>query len=225
MIAPIGPFFIPIDLGTGIPPTMLNWIEDEDVRSIVSDHFRLSFRWTEDRWSHTIGFGVGTENEIPPIIFSQEAGSDPSMGPLLSPVLQELHVQHDPGNPGKIQALLVGKSGAHHFSAVFSVKEDDGLVVLSVEIADRCQESQDRASSTYLVELPAGNLKDAGPSMICWELPAEAGATLSMTCTSPTRLDLHQFGRRGSHVQASFPEADQSSTRLWNYSWSFHRAS
>lgn len=221
--APIGPLFILIDLETGIPSTMLNWIEDEDVRSIVADQFRLSFHWTEDRWRHTIGFETGTD--LAPIIFSQEAGSDSSTSPLLSPALQELHVQQDPGESGTIQALLVGKSGAHHFSAVFSVKEAPGRVVVAVEIADRCQASQDRASSTYLVDLPAGNLLDAGPSSICWERPAEAVSTLSLTCTAPTRLDLKQFGRRGAHVQASSAEADHASTRLWNYTWSFRRDS
>ncbi len=72
---------------------------------------------------------------------------------VVSPAYQQLQFQED----GRaVQALLVGQSGPHHFSAVFAVEERDvstaGRPRSTVDVADRCRGPVEALASTYTVD-------------------------------------------------------------------------
>src|SRR5437868_6250030 len=91
----------------------------DDRRAIVVPSLRLEFRWAADRWTHAID-GV-SESGLVRIVRAIEGDPDrDDPARVVSPAYQQLHFQ---SADGLAQALLVGQSGLHHFSAVFTLRE------------------------------------------------------------------------------------------------------
>ena len=112
---------------------MLELVVDGDRRSIATPGLRLAFRWQMDRWLHAVEVGPSLRPVAWPIE-GDPTRDDPSR--VVSPAYQQLEFQEGGGGH---QALLVGQSGPHHFSAVFTVRGGEKGAEISVDVADRCR--------------------------------------------------------------------------------------
>jgi hypothetical protein len=189
--------------------------ESDERHAIHASGFRLSFFWVDDRWSHSID--VEQDSRFQQIAVSLEGEAD--AGRIISPALQQLQIQHPHDDPEVLQALLVGLSGAHHFSVVFTVRERQDSVCLSVEVADRCRLELSALASTYVVDLPSSQIVDASTTGVSWSLPSSSNRLLSFESVSPTRTDLREAGRRGCQLQACPPILAGQPTHCWTYRW------
>lgn len=193
-------------------------IEDKgDVRSIVGPGFALIFRRLGDRWTHSIEVArtEGGPRETVATSLEWDADRDDPTR-VASPVIQELQLQGI--ERGRRQALGIGMSGSHHFSAAFEVTGKDGNVSLTVDIADRCREpGLASLASTYTALLRSGDLLACDDSAITWDL----GRRLLRFAAGPsTRVALAEAGRRATRVQALAEIGVAGATRRWQYSWS-----
>ncbi len=194
---------------------------DGDVRSIVGRGFYLAFNRFGDRWTHAIGFGWTPEGNREHVARGVEwdAERDDPAG-VVSPVFQDLRFQVDAG--GMPQALLLGMSGRHHFSATFEVASTDGVETLSVDVADRCRETGISAvASTYTVTLPLGELAAADEPVIAWDLWRQR---IAFRAGPATRVALAEAGPGATRVQATAEIGLGVPTRRWQYSWSLSRS-
>ena len=115
-----------------------------------------------------------------------------------------------------MQALLVGLSGSHHFSAVFELEEHEGGAVLDVDVADRCRAPIEALACTYWVDARSGDLLGAGPSGIQWSL---ASGRLDFEASEPGSVQLSEAGRRATRVQANASLVPGAYTHRCLYRW------
>lgn len=187
-------------------------LDDEDDRkSVVLSGLRVEFLWVEDRWSHALK--VGEDRRI---VLSVEGGDDPSR--VVSPAYQQFHWHEDGG-----EAMLIGQSGPHTFSAVFRLSASEAGAVLSVDLADRCREPVNALACTYVADLNSGNLDSADSASIVWSLGEPAGR-LSLDSEGSTTLSLAEAGRRGTQVQALGAIDPEALTHRLAYRWSWTRS-
>jgi hypothetical protein len=165
---------------------MIEIVERDDERSVVSPTSRLIFRRDGKRWSHAIevaGFGS----------FAESVEADPSRDDprrVVSPTYQELHFER---RGHAVLALLVGQYGPHHFSAAIRVEEHEGDgppgMSLLVDAADRCRSEVHALAATYVARTPIGMLRAATDRDISWDLRSaevklgvggEGGSTVSL---------------------------------------------
>jgi len=201
----------------------------DDRQAIVAGDFRLTFRWAGDRWAHELEHRGPRDPR--PLARSFEAAAEHD-GParVVSPAFQQLSFQEV--GP-KIQALLVGQSGPHHFSAVFEVEgrksrrsddwpypEDPQTVAIKVEVADRCRAPVEGLASTYRVAADSGELSGEppgdGPPELTWDLGPNR---LGFVAPPPARVALAEDGRRATRVQAVAASPPGLSTYRWTYYW------
>jgi hypothetical protein len=192
-------------------------IEDEgDSRSIIGRDFALVFHPLGDRWTHSVEAARtagGPRETIATATEWDAERDDPTR--VVSPVFQEIQF-HEAGS-GRPQALLLGMSGRHHFSAAFVVEEKEGGVTLSVDVADRCREAGSTLlASTYTALLHSGELSECDESRIAWDL---GGRRLTLAAGPSTRVGLAEAGRRATRVQALADIGVAGPTRRWQYSW------
>lgn len=192
------------------PRSMLELVSEGDRRSIVTSSLRLEFRWSEDRWIHAIE-PIPSSRPIVRTIEGDLDSDDPTR--VVSPAYQQLEFQErDAG----LQALLVGQSGPHHFSAVFTVEESRGVSNISVDIADRCRSPVESLTCTYWVDVVSGDLLAADPSLIQWRL---GSGQLDFLATQPGSAQLSEAGRRATRVQANASLVRGSNTHRCLYQW------
>lgn len=186
--------------------------ESADILAIDALGVRLAFRRDGDRWTHAIEIVEGGASRE--LARAVEGGDDPGRVP--SPAFQELQFQREGDGAEVIQALLVGRSGPHYASAVFTVRETAGEVRIEVEVADRCREPIASLASTYVVGLSTDLLGDASPSRVSWDLRP---GVLAIEAADPSRLDLREAGRRAALVQASARIEPGRASHCWSYAW------
>jgi len=176
-----------------VPGITRSFDESGEVQAIIASAFRLAFQWAGQRWTHSIEVGGSR------VASAIEGGEHDDPARVVSPAYQQLQFQEgDAGNPA--QALLVGQSGKHHFSAVFTVREaENGQVELEVDVADRCRAAVEALACTYRVDLPSGDLLAADPDRAEW---AVGGGKLAFEAVAPGRIGLAEAGRTATHVQA-----------------------
>lgn len=198
---------------------MLTLDESDGRAAILADGCRLVFLWADDRWTHRFEVGEGDLSRT--IASAIEGEADPTR--VIGPAYQQMHLQHPSDRPEVIRAFLVGQSGPHHFSAVFTVSEVEAedMVRITVEVADRCRAEVVALASTYAVDLPTSNLLDAGQAVVSWTLPTEPSGALCFEAELPTRLDLREAVRRGVYAQAAASIEPERSTHSWSYAWTF----
>ena len=186
-------------------------VTDGDCRAIVARTLRLAFRWTGDRWAHALELPGG---DPLPIVRSLEGDPDRDHSArVVSPAYQQLEFQE---RGATWQALLVGQSGPHHFSAVFELTEAADAVEVAVDVADRCRAPIEALACTYLIEALSGDLIDAGPTGVAWSL---ATGRLDFRTTDPAHTQLAEAGRRASRVQANFALLPGVQTHRGAYQW------
>ena len=191
--------------------------EGEDLRSIKARGLRLVFRWTGARWEHWLDHQPDDRSR--PRVLAVSVEDDPTRADparVVSPAFQQLHFQAE--GPA-IRALLVGQSGPHHFSAVFTVEEQDaGHVSIRVDVADRCRAPIEILASTYIVDARSGELREASPSLAAWDLGPDLGC-LTFFAGKPAQVALAEAGRAATQIQAyDGPEANSATHRLF-YQW------
>jgi hypothetical protein len=185
--------------------------EGGDRPAIVTPRLRLTFQWTGDRWSHAL--------EWPGVVVARSVESDPRRerdepARVISPAYQQVGFQR---NGARVQALLVGQAGAHHFAAAFTVKEIGGATIVEVDVADRCRSDVSALASTYAVSLTSSDLRDADPARIVWEI---AGERLTFeSAEPPSLLTLAEAGRSATRVQAGATIRPETATQRWAYRW------
>ena len=215
-------------MSRGALPEIIGIESGEGRRSIVTPSLRLTFDWDGDRWSHRL------EDNTTPVAFclvrSIEArpGED-DLAQIASPVYQHLAFQR--GAAG-IQALLVGQAGARHDSAAFTVREGAEGVTIEADVASRCRSSESAPCCAYTVAAAPGDLSDAGPGRIAWEVAAPRAGRLVLESATPpdppALLTLAESGRRATHVQADAIVVAGAATQRLGYRWRWtvspHRA-
>jgi hypothetical protein len=190
-----------------------------DTRSIMTPSFRLVFSWTGDRWAHELRCGgdAGWYRLAGSVEASPKHG-DRASAP--SPAYQQIDLQHGRSGP---QALLVGQSGPHHYSAVFTVREHDASVQVEVDVADRCRSASEDLACPYRVEATPGDLGEAGDARIVWSLGASRLGRLALVSAgplaSPTRLILAEAGRSACQVQVLAQVRAATPTNRCIYQW------
>jgi hypothetical protein len=189
--------------------------EDGDVYRIVGRHLGLDFAHVGDRWHHCLM--ISRHPFGPRELFARPQEGDElrdSPSRVLSPVFQELQLQIDA--EGRAQALVLGRSGPHHFSAAFLLDEVDEKERLSVDVADRCREPVECLASTYVMLWGSGDLTTSDESSINW---LRRSFMLTFAAGPSTRLGMAETGRHAVLVQALPCKIDASPSRRWQYSW------
>jgi hypothetical protein len=202
---------------------------DGDRRMIVAGAFRLAFSWTGERWAHSLEHRGRDETSHRVLAISVEGDperDDPAR--VVSPTFQDLQFQEDGST---IQALLVGQSGPHHFSAVFSVEqrfqgEGHGWpyadppyeIHIKVDVADRCRSPIEALASTYTVDATSSDLIDARPTVAAWDLGANR-LTFATDYGGPTQVAWAEAGRRATLVQALAGLDRAGATHRFQYLW------
>jgi hypothetical protein len=198
---------------------------DEDRCAIHTADLRLAFAWTGDRWSHLLVLGRGGRRRSFADSIEQPEGGEPSR--VLSPTFQDMHVQE---GRNAIVALLVGKSGPHHFSGSFHVSEslDSGerRSMVIAELADRCLDPIDSVASTYQIHHfgVRSMLVDSGSTTARWTTEAEGtSVSLDVTGASGTteagHLALAQPNLQHLWAQITARQSSDLATRRWSYRW------
>ncbi len=193
--------------------------QDEE-QAIVAGVFRLAFRWTGDRWRHVLEIGAEPSERV---ALAHSFESDPDRDDparVVSPVFQELHFQGGDPEP-EAQALLVGRAGPHHFSAVFSVREMPNEVSVEVDLAVRCRATVESLASTYVIEAVGSDLLDADTNHMLWKIANLPSGRLALEATSPARVALAEAGRRGAQaqVQARVDPANHTQRCIYHWRW------
>jgi hypothetical protein len=192
-------------------------IEQDESHLCIVWGVGLLFLRKDDRWVHVVQATRPPFLSRPLIVASHEwdeARDDPER--VASPVFQELQLHRDAD--GRPHVLLLGMSGAHHFSADFLCEDRDGMSRIAVDVAERCRRADASFhASTYDVDLDSGQLAAADASTIAWD--ADAGR-LTLAAGPSTSLAMAEAGRRATRVQALAEIGVVVATRRWQYSWS-----
>jgi hypothetical protein len=190
-----------------------------DRQELVTPHLRLRFDWLLDRWIHAIDLLRAGAWEC--VLESVESPPDEVLGGrVVSPAYQQSRLET--GQRGT-QVLLLGQSGHHHFSAVFSMTELNDSVRVEVDIADRCREPVSSLSATYRLNLPATAIECADASLATWRT-IDLGGSLDFGSFGPasdrSRIVLAESGRR-MLAQAESAAAPSGRTHRLYYFWRF----
>jgi hypothetical protein len=194
---------------------MSELIEDGDRRSIVARDIRLTFEWQGDRWVHRL-IQQKVDQSIRRILASTTEGDPDRDEPtrVVSPTYQQLQFQAEGSS---WQALLVGQSGPHHFSAVFTlVEEIFGDVSIHVDVADRCRGQVEALASTYTVNARPDELADASPIRASWDF---GPSRLTFVARPPAQVVVAEAGRLATSIQALAGDDPGSATRRLLYYW------
>ena len=194
-------------------------VEDGDRRLIVGGRLRLVFDWSGDRWLHSLEAcrDDGTHQVIARTLDLASERVETSR--VFSPTYQDLQFQEQGCS---IQALLVGQSGPHHFSAVFTVEhnpgpEDDAFdLIIRIDVADRCRSRVEALASTYGFPADAAELYDAGPNIAAWRCGL---GVLCLRPIEPARVTRAEAGRSASQFQIFTTPEPVSSTHRLIYHW------
>jgi hypothetical protein len=190
-------------------------LQSDDACTLSAHSLRLSFVWDGTRWTHKIEAGE--------MLLASTVEWEPGLGDptrVVSPAFQQMSIQQEGDSS---LALLVGQWGHHHFSGVFTFKDDaSGVVVIEADVAVRTRGTLEALASTYRVDLTSSDLIDADHSAIEWavnsgsqgRLRFEAGAAPSM------RVSMAEAGRRKTRVQANAPlDSGSAATHRLLYRW------
>ena len=192
---------------------MIQSEEADESRAIVAAGLRLEFRRLSDRWTHALDVDAATgRRRLAQAVEADADRDDPAR--VVSPTYQEIHIQAD--GPA-IRVFLVGQSGPHHFSAVFTVEESAEGIVIEGDVADRCRAGVMALASTYVVEATSGDLLDADAARASWAL-SDLGR-LAFEVVAPGSLALAEGGRRGTQVQAGARIDRDARTHRCQYLW------
>ena len=197
---------------------------------IVAGAFRLAFLWTGARWVHSLEHrarGASSHRVLAASAEGDPDRDDPAR--VVSPAYQDIQFQEDGATT---QALLVGQSGPHHFSAVFAVERRSrapGLgwlhpdppgeeVHVRVDVADRCRAPIEALAASYTVDATSSDLIDARPTVVAWDLGPNR-LTFATDYGGPTQVAWAEAGRRATRIQALAGLDPAAATYRFQYLW------
>jgi hypothetical protein len=207
------------------------WEESGDAIVIRGLGARITMARAAGSWTHHLAIGDDQVRgpDGPPLISSVETDpdhADPSR--VVSPVYQELQRLEFAGDQVRgFCLLLTGHLFQHHFSAAVSLlrdPSDPAWIVLEYDIADRCRAPVTSLAATYLVRLGGGDLADAAPEAIRWNLGGQGSeaSQLEMKCDPPGSLAMAEAGRGAARVQALAALHPTLFTHRLRYRWRWH---
>lgn len=193
--------------------------QTEDRADLCGPGLRLAFACAGAVWTHALFVPGEPEFEVCRAV---ETDSDRDLpGRVVSPVYQEL--QRHQGLAGSGVCLLAtGTHYQHHFSAVITMDQDGerpGVVMLDLDIADRCRPAVEILASTYTVRLDSNALAGAGPEAIAWEITGASAGRLELEAVAPSRLVLAEAGRSATRVQVLAAIQPGGFTHRLHYRW------
>lgn len=122
--------------------------ESENERWMLAPTLAIRFHWTGDRWVHELHMGPeGRRVRLARSFEESPDRGDPFR--VVSPTYQEIQLRRE---GDKAQALLVGRSGPHHFSAVVHLRDEAEGDLAEFEVADRCRSEVRALASTYVID-------------------------------------------------------------------------
>jgi hypothetical protein len=191
---------------------MARIVQTDDDLTVDAPPLRLTFRWDGRRWSHALD--VGGRVVASSVEFEPER-DDPDRP--VSPAYQQLTGQEE---PGVARALLVGQWGPHHGSAVFSASDGPEGVVVEADVAVRSRTPLQSLAATYLAGFTSGDLADADPGGVVWDLAGTCSGRLRFEPGGPScRVSLAEAGRAATRVQASAELAPGAANQRLLYRW------
>ena len=191
---------------------MARIVQTDDTFTIDAPPLRLSFRRVGERWSHDLDCGGQT---LASSIEFDPDRDDPDRP--VSPAFQQLSGRE---LPAETQIMLVGQWGRHHGSAVFSVVEHAGGVVVESDVAVRSASPLLTLAATYLVRMTSGDLIDADPSAILWRVGGPTPGRLTFEpADDRSRVGLAEAGRTATRVQATTPIIPGAAHQRLTYRW------
>ncbi|MDX2037672.1 MAG: hypothetical protein SFX72_13560 [Isosphaeraceae bacterium] len=172
---------------------------------------RVVFEWTGDRWTHRLE--VSGNPLARPVDLAPEA-ENPAR--VVSPAYQQLEFQDAPDGSGR-QALGVGQTGPHHFSAVFWSRRIDGRPAIDVDVADRSRANIEFLAATYTVFRTSGDLLSADERRISWSIDADH--VLELHALGDAALCLSEAGRSATRIQivARLHTAEKTHRCRWRW--------
>jgi hypothetical protein len=188
-------------------------VQTDEAITVTARGLCLAFRNDGRRWSHTLdldGRRVAWSLEWDP------DRDDPAFVP--SPAYQQSHVHQGDRGP---QIMLVGQWGPRHGSAVFTVVESAGTVVVEVDVAVHTRAEPRPLAATYRVELAPAALVDAGAAGVIWRT-VEPRGSLAFEAAGPpgqVAVAMSEAGPRGVQVQAVAPAVAGGPTQRLRYRW------
>jgi len=213
-----------------MPDPEFTWQQTDDRFVMGGPGGRVTFVRTDDRWTHHLAFRSGPEAgagaaALVSTVEVEPDREDPTR--IVSPVYQELQRHDFVGDHIRgVCVLLTGHMHQHHFSASVSLyreQEPEKLVVLEIDVADRCRAPVSALASTYLVRLGSSELADAGQYAITWSgfaPEAEPGpGKLELRCDPPGSLALAEAGRNATRVQVLAAIDRDVFTHRLRYRW------
>jgi hypothetical protein len=204
-------------------------VQADDRFLIIGPGWSFRFDQVDGRWTHALAFGLSDQEEttIACTVESHPERDDPTR--VVSPVYQEIHYHEVTGAQARgLCFLLTGRLFQHHFSAAVSLSrapESPGLIVLDIDVADRCRSAVSSLAATYLVGLGSSDLVDAGPQGIVWAGGALGPGRLELRCDLPSVLALAEAGRRATRVQAVAAIDAANFTHRLRYRWRWESSS
>jgi hypothetical protein len=202
--------------------------ESADQVILSAPAFQLIFDRIGPRWTHSLE--LRNEIAIPTgscrvaAAVEHDPDRDRPEG-IVSPVYQELQIHTSAELPGAC-ALLTGHLHQHHFSAavrlVIDIDGDDPgppSVLVDFDVADRCRETVDHFAATYTAFLTSGDLADADPRRIAWNLGEPMAGRLDLAASSSSSLALAEAGRGATRVQAVAAIETGTFTHRLRYRW------
>jgi len=209
------------------------WEESGDAVVIRGLNARITMARAAGQWTHQLALDEdgAIDPGGPPLIAALETDpdrADPAR--VVSPVYQELHRHELAGDqfPG-LCLLLTGNLVPHHFSAAVSLSRDPSdpaWFVLEFDIADRCRAPITSLAATYQLGLSSGELVDAGPDAIRWNIsaPGASSKLLELRCILPGSLAMAEAGRSSTRVQALAGLDPAQFTHRLRYQWRWQSA-
>jgi hypothetical protein len=206
------------------------WQQSDDCFIVRGPGGQVKFMQADGHWTHHLAFrtGINAETEETSLVSAiepQPGQEDPTR--VVSPLYQELQRNENLGNRMRGACLLLtGLMHEHHFSASFSVyREQDAerLVVLEIDVADRCRTPVSALAATYLVRLGSSDLADASRHVITWSGFTQGAkpspSRLELRCDPPGSVALAEAGRNATRVQVLAAVDSTTFTHRLRYRW------
>lgn len=194
-------------------PVAISIVDRGGSRRLEGPGISLAFERIDGRWRHSLRAtdpDRGSDLVLARSIEWDADRDDP--GRVASPVFQELQFHVDPA--GVSQALLLGMSGRHHFSAAMAMVVTELGVEIRVAAADRYRGEVLAVGSTYVILFEPADLVSADEARVAW---ANSGLSLTMIADVATRLAIAEAGPSATQAQALSASGSAIPTRVWNY--------
>jgi hypothetical protein len=182
---------------------------------VITPHLHYRFHWKEDHWKQDI-VSVGDCQAIPRIWSTEGEIAQGGHSMPASPFYQQLAMEQV--SPMVTVSRLEGRSGAHHYSARFTIEERSDGVVVDVEVTAQGAGSTHALVATYLIESSSGLLDRGDAATITWTNPE---TRLHFEADPPSRVQADEAGMGTIRLKALAPPDPSSEVQSLRYRWTW----